>query len=229
MPVPSEINIRHFPEVTHQKVQVAFAAAWERLVDAHSEQAQQFIGEFANRVTPTLALELYFVVVPVPAEMQEAVWTRALSTLDIDCLPAQSVLPTLAGWRLLRLDLVIKLLQYRRSYHQKTHELARMVGARAAEAITATHVQNAYMLAELLRGQMPVERATAEYLRAFYLPLGTAQTVQQRVAAAVAGEHLAAQYSESAGFELDPESQHSDEYPQPADPMTDPSAPGAPA
>ncbi len=50
---------------------------------------------------------------------------------------------------------------------------------------------------------MSVERATAEYLRAFSLPLGTAQTVLQRVKAAVAGEHLAAQYSEDPT--LDPE------------------------
>jgi len=48
-----------------------------------------------------------------------------------------------------------------------------------------------------------VERATAEYLRSFSLPLGAAQTVLQRVKAAVAGEHLAAQYSQDP--ELDPE------------------------
>jgi hypothetical protein len=185
------------------RVQVALALYWETLVDSQTGQAQQFIGEFAHRVSPTLALELYCAVVPVPGEMQEAVWTRTLATLDLDSLSAQTPLPTLSGMRWLRLDLILKLLQYRRNYNEKTHELARMVGARSSEVVTATHVQNAADFAELLRGVMPVERATAEYLRAFSLPLGAAQTVLQRVKAAVAGEHLAAQYSQDP--ELDPE------------------------
>lgn len=203
MPVPSQIPLRNFPPAIRTRVQVALALYWETLVDSQTGQAQQFIGEFAHRVSPTLALELYCAVVPVPGEMQEAVWTRTLATLDLDSLSAQTPLPTLSGMRWLRLDLILKLLQYRRNYNEKTHELARMVGARSSEVVTATHVQNAADFAELLRGVMPVERATAEYLRAFSLPLGAAQTVLQRVKAAVAGEHLAAQYSQDP--ELDPE------------------------
>jgi hypothetical protein len=209
-------------------VRVAFAACWEALVDSHATQAQQFIGEFANRVTPGQALELYFVTVPVPGEMQEAVWTRALATLDLDCLPAQTPLPHLSGWRWLRLDLVLKLIQYHKNYNEETRELARMVGARAAEAVTATHVQNAHGFVELLRGVMPVSRATDEYLRAFYLPLGLAQTVKQKVQAAVAGAHLAAQYREQPSFGLDPDTDEQ-EYAPPPNSVADPSAPGAPA
>ena len=47
-----------------------------------------------------------------------------------------------------------------------------MVGARSSEVVTATHVQNAADFSELLRGVMPVERATAEYLRASRCRLG---------------------------------------------------------
>jgi len=203
MPVPSQIPLRNFPSAIRTRMQVALALYWETLVDSHTGQAQQFIGEFAHRVSATQALELYCAVVPVPGDMQEAVWTRTLATLDLDSLSAQTPLPTLSGMRWLRLDLILKLLQYRRNYNEKTHELARMVGARSSEVVTATHVQNAADFSELLRGVMPVERATAEYLRAFSLPLGAAQTVLQRVKAAVAGEHLAAQYSQDP--ELDPE------------------------
>ena len=90
-------------------IQVALALYWETLVDSHTGQAQQFIGEFAHRVSATQALELYCAVVPVPGEMQEAVWTRTLATLDLDSLSAQTPLPTLSGMRWLRLDLILKL------------------------------------------------------------------------------------------------------------------------
>jgi hypothetical protein len=227
MSVPSQIPLRNFPPALRTRIQVALALYWETLVDSHTGQAQQFIGEFAHRVSPTQALELYCAVVPVPGEMQEAVWTRTLATLDLDSLSAQTPIPTLSGMRWLRLDLILKLLQYRRNYNEKTHELARMVGARSSEVVTATHVQNAADFAELVRGVMPVERATAEYLRAFALPLGAAQTVLQRVKAAVAGEHLAAQYAQDPA--LDPELVETDEGYQHSEDMHRPSTGHAPA
>lgn len=229
MPVPSEISVRHFPPALRTRVRVAHAVFWETLVETHTGQAQQFIGEFANRVSPTQALEIYCSVVPVPGEMVEAVWTRTLSTLDLDCLPTQNQLPTLTGLRWLRLDLVLKLTQYLRNYNEKTHELARMVGARASEVVGATHVKNASDFAELLRGVMSVERATAEYLRAFSLPLGTAETVLQRVKAAVAGEHLAAQYSEDPTLDPELAAPEADEYSDHSEDMHDPSTGTAPA
>jgi hypothetical protein len=190
--------VRQFPRGLRTRVRVAYAVAWEGLVTTHTEQALQFISEFASRVPPLEALELYLTVVPIGAGMHEAVRTRTLASLDLDCLPYRNPPPTLRGWRRLRLDLVIKLLRYRRAYAERTLELARMVGAQAAESITATHVENALQFAHLLAGHLPVERAIGEYLRAFYLPLGTGQVVMQRVKAAVAGSQLAAEYSRPA-------------------------------
>ena len=57
--------------------------------------------------------------------------------------------------------------RYRRRYHERTVELARMAGARAAEAVVATHVENALELAWLLKGVMAVNAATDHYLREF--------------------------------------------------------------
>ena len=182
---------------------MAYAVAWEALVDTHTEQALQFIGEFASRLAPIDALELYFTVAPVSESMHEAIRTRTLSTLELDCLPPRAPLPVLRGWRLLRLDLVLKLMRYRRAYHEKTLDLAKMVGAQAAEKVTNTHVSNAREFAELMASLMPVEKAVSAYLRAFYLPLGAGQVVMQRVKAAVAGSHLAMEYS--AGPAPDPE------------------------
>lgn len=203
MTVPSQMPVRQFPKALRTRVRVAYAVAWESLVNTHTEQAQQFIGEFASRVSPLEALELYFSVAPISESMHEAVRTRTLAGLDLDCLPPRTPLPVLRGWRMLRLDLALKLLRYRREHAEKTLELARMVGAQAAETVTAAHVQNALDFAQLLAGQLRVERAVAEYLRAFYLPLGAAQVVMQRVKAAVAGSHLAAQYADQPA--MDPE------------------------
>ncbi len=198
MTVPSEMSTRQFPRALRPYVRVAYAVAWEALVDSHSVQARQFIGEFASRISPLEALELYFTVVPVSETMQEPVRTRALAALELDDLPPLTPMPVLRGWRVLRVDLVIKLIRYRRAYHERTIELGRMVGARAAEAVTATHVQNAHDFAELLEGCLPVERAVEEYLRAFSMPLAAGQVVLQRVKAAVAGSHLAAEYAQPA-------------------------------
>ncbi len=203
MTVPSEMPIRQFPRPLRGRVRVAYAVAWEALVDTHTEQAVQFIGEFASRLSPLEALELYFKVTPVSESMHEAIRTRTLSTIELDCLPPRAPLPVLRGWRLLRLDLVIKLLKYRRAYQDKTLDLAKMVGAQAAEKITNTHVRNAREFADLMSSLMPVEKAVSAYLRAFYLPLGAGQVVMQRVKAAVAGSHLAMEYS--AGPAPDPE------------------------
>lgn len=182
---------------------MAYAVAWEALVDTHTEQALQFIGEFASRLAPLDALELYFTVAPVSESMHEAIRTSTLSSLELDCLPPRAPLPVLRGWRLLRLDLVLKLMRYRRAYHEKTLDLAKMVGAQAAEKVTNTHVRNAREFADLMVSLMPVEKAVSAYLRAFYLPLGAGQVVMQRVKAAVAGSHLAMEYS--AGPAPDPE------------------------
>ncbi|MEO8636944.1 MAG: hypothetical protein ABI587_16845 [Gemmatimonadales bacterium] len=195
--------IRQFPAAFRTRIRVAYAVAWEALINTHTEQARLFIGEFASRVAPLDGLELYLSVVQVPAPMQEAVRTRTLTALDLDCLPPQTPMPLLRGWRLLRLDLMLKLIRYRRQYAEKTLELAQMVGARAEEAVTATHVYNAQDLAQLLDGQLSVERSVGEYLRAFYLPLATAQAVMQRIKAEVAGSHLAAQYA--SAVEPDPD------------------------
>lgn len=198
MSVPSEMPVRQFPREYRTRVRVAYAVAWETLVETHAQQALQFIGEFSSRVTPLEALELYLTVVPGSVAMHEAVRTRTLATLELDDLPAQAPLPVLRGWRVLRPDLVLKLMRYRRTYAERTLELARMVGARAAEAVTATHIRNANAFAELLGSHCTVGRAVAEYVRAFHLPLGVGQTVMQRVKAAVAGSELALEYSRPA-------------------------------
>jgi hypothetical protein len=202
------MSLRRIPEALHLRVRIAYANAWEALIGTHTSQALQFICEFASRTPVLRALDLYFEVVAVPAGMQESVRTRCLTSLELESLPPLAAPVPLRGWQVLRLDRFVERQQYRRRFEEKTLQLARMVGARAAEAVIATHVENAIGFYELVRGAMPVEQATDHYLREFTLQASTAQMVWQRVQARVAGEELTAQYS-------DPPPPPEDDQPEP--------------
>jgi hypothetical protein len=196
MTVPSQMSLRRIPEALHLQVRIAYATAWEALIATHTSQAQQFLCEFASRVSVLDGMDLYFRVTAVPEAMQEVVRSRTLTSLELESLAPLTPMPILSGWQRLRLDLVLDHQRYRRRFQDKTVELARMVGARAAEAVVATHVENAIGLTRLLKGVMPVGQASEHYLREFSLPSSVAQMVSQRVQARVAGEELTAQYDE---------------------------------
>jgi hypothetical protein len=170
--------------------------AWEGVITTHSNQVLEFILEFSSRIAPLDALDLYFRVVAVPEPMQESVRTRALPELDLDCLSPVNPLPTLSGWQcVFRPDLAIRMIRYRRDYVEQTLQLARMVGARAAEAVTATHVSHAIEFARMLSASVPVDKSVAHYVFVFSLPQAMSQTVLQRVQATLAGQQLAQAYS----------------------------------
>ncbi len=190
------MSLRRIPPSLHLPVRVAYAGTWEALIGTHTSQALQFICEFASRVPVLEGLDLYFQVVAVPEPMQEVVRTRTLTALELDSLPALTPLPPLRGWLLVRVDLLLEHQRYRRRYHEKTIQLAKMVGARASEAVIATHVESAIAFTRLLKGVLPVDQATEHYLREFSLQSSAAQMVWQRVQARVAGEELTATYEE---------------------------------
>lgn len=196
MSAPSQMSLRRIPSCLHLTIRIAYASAWEALIATHTAQAVQFLYEFSARLPVLKALDLYFQVVAVPEPMQEVIRTRTLTALEVESLPPLGTLPILQGWQRLRLDLVLEHRRYRRRFQEKTLQLARMVGARAAEAVISTHVENAIGFCGLLRGVLPVEQATDHYLREFSLSSSAAQMVWQRVQARVAGEELTAQYDE---------------------------------
>jgi len=192
MSVPSQMSLRRIPTCLHLTIRIAYASAWEALIRTHTDQAVQFVQEFAPRVPPLAALELYFRVVAVPDTMQEVVRTRTLTSLESDTLAPLTTIPELRGWQRLRLDLVLEHRRYRRRHQESTLQLARMVGARASEAMVATHVSNAIEFCGLVRGVLTVEQATDHYLREFSLASSAAHMVSQRVQARVVGQELTA-------------------------------------
>ncbi len=215
MSTPSQMSLRRIPEALHLRVRIAYASAWEALIGTHTSQALQFVCEFASRTPVLRALDLYFEVVAVQAGMQESVRTRCLTSLELESLPPLTAPVPLRGWQILRVDRFVERQQYRRRFEEKTVQLARMVGARAAEAVIATHVENVIGFYELLRGVMPVDQVTDHYLREFSLQSAAAQMVWQRVQARVAGEELTAQYSDPLPPPLDTEPAEPDTEPEP--------------
>jgi len=217
MTVPSRMSLRRIPEAMHLPVRVAYAASWEALIDIHTREAHQFVGEFAPRIPALDALDLYFRVTAVPEAMHEVVRSRALTALNLKTLPSPMDMPVLTGWTRLRLDLMLEYRRYRRRHLERTIELARMAGARASEAVVAIHVENALELAWLLRGVMPVNAAADHYVREFGLTAAAAQMVMQRVQARVASDELAAEFEEPPpGLEPEERAETATAFPEPA-------------
>ena len=129
MTVPSQMSLRRIPEALHLQVRIAYATAWEALIATHTSQAQQFLCEFASRVSVLEGMDLYFRVTAVPEAMQEVVRSRTLTSLELESLSSVTPMPVLTGWQRFRLDLVLEHQRYRRRFQDKTIELARMVGA----------------------------------------------------------------------------------------------------
>ena len=167
MTVPSQMSLRRIPDALHLPVRVAYAMSWEALIDTHTRQAVQFVTEFAPRIS-------------------------VLRGLDLKTIPEPAELPLLTGWHRLRLDLQLEHHRYRRRHQERTLELATMAGSRAAEAVVATHVENALELTWLLKGVIPVNAAADHYIREFGLSAGVAQMVLQRVQARLASDELTA-------------------------------------
>lgn len=184
-------SLRQFPDSLRPELQVAYAAARESLVDTHQEQAVRFTRDFSRRMPPLEALDLYFRVVPVPQTMIESVVSRALVRLDFDRLPKVPPQPSFfSSVKIWRLDLTLALMRRRRQQTETTLQLARLAGARAADAVLDSHVLNAARIAEILHHVVWVDDAVSHYIHTFRLPLPTAYMVFQRTRAMMADRNL---------------------------------------
>jgi hypothetical protein len=189
--ITSLASLRQFPDALRPALHVAYAAAREALVSTHQAQAVRFTEEFSRRMPALEALDLYFQVVPVPQAMVESVVSRALVTLDFDHLPQVAAQPSLlSAMKRLRLDTTLSLVRQRRQQGETTLQLARLAGARAADAVLDTHVLNAARIAEILHHVVWVDDAVSHYIHTFHLSLPTAYMVFQRTRAMMADRNL---------------------------------------
>ena len=185
MVVPSLIATRRFPDAVRIDLQVAYARAWEALIQTHEQQAVGFVRRLQGRIGAEEALQRYPREVTVPLHMQETVRVRALLALT----PEERRSPGSASgeaWMNLRPDQLLDALRRRARFVEDTTLAVRLAAAAADEAVAATHVAMALEVARVLAPVLPLDEALMHYIRSFELASVQAQLVFQRAMAEVA-------------------------------------------
>ena len=172
-----------------RRVQVAYARAWESLVETHRAEAANFVEALAPLVTVDEALDAYFREVPVPLGMRDAVRTGAFLRLDFSALDAPGTDRTPSGWALLNPGTFLGVTRRMALATQEARRRSVLATARALEGLAATHKQNALDLAATRTGSS--EEGVRHYIRTMDLPAHQAQMVYQQALAAMADHELA--------------------------------------
>jgi len=170
-------------------VQVAYARAWEALVETHRAEAAAFVEALAPLVSVDEALDAYFREVPVPLGMRDAVRTGAFLRLDFTVLDSSRAEGTPQGWALMHPATLFGLTRRMALATQEARRRALLATARALEGLAATHRQNAVEIASLRPGSP--DEGVRHYIRTMDLPAHQAQMVYQQALAAMAEGELA--------------------------------------
>jgi len=190
MQVPNVIpSLTSDASTADRRVQVAYARAWEALVETHRAEAAIFVEALAPLVTVDEALDAYFREVPVPLGMRDAVRTGAFLRLDFSALDAPGIEGTPSGWALLNPGTFFGMTRRMALATQEARRRSVLATARALEGLAATHKQNAIDLAAVRIGSS--EDGVRHYIKTMDLPAHQAQMVYQQALAAMAEQELA--------------------------------------
>jgi hypothetical protein len=179
-----------------RRVQVAYARAWEAVVETHRMEAASFVEAIAPLVSVDEALDAYFREVPVPLGMRDAVRTGAFLKLDFSTLDAPAPAGTPGGWAFLNPGTLLGVTRRMATATQEARRRMTLATARALEGIAATHKQNALDLAAVRGGSS--EDGVRHYIRTMDLPSHQAQMVYQQALAAMAEVELDAPVEQPA-------------------------------
>ena len=200
MPVPRSYSPRFLNDSVRRKLEVTSAMAWEALVDAHVEQATQFIALVAEYEPVEESLPRYLRELDLRETMAAAIRTRVLTNLEqhVGAEGASAnVFPQHDDndddrWRdLLREPgRMVRGVLRRQKRGEEFERIVLLAVARAEENIIRTHVENAISFVALLGNHVRLDRAVQEYLVAVGVAGSRAQTVFQRTMAKLADVHL---------------------------------------
>lgn len=204
------MRFRRGPEDVRRQVDVAAAAAWEALVEAHTGHALRFIALMATRMDFDEALTRYLDELDVRDPMASAVRSRVLVALD-HALQEEDDRPSLhayddddrgaesrsdrsglnpAALRRFRPDVLMKGIARKVRDTGMVDEWIRLAVARAEEGVIRAHIENAIMFVSVLRGHEDLDEAVDDYLELMRVSGGRAQSVHQRTMARLAEMHL---------------------------------------
>lgn len=198
------MNFRRGPENVRRQVDVAAAAAWEALVEAHAAHALRFVGLMTTRMDFDEALDRYLDELDVRDPMASAVRSRVLIALELalqedadrpapasyEGVPEERNDDRSGGLRRFRPDVLVKGIARKVKEGGEVDEWIRLAVARAEEGVIRAHVDNAVTFVAVLRGHEPLHEAVDDYLEIMRVSGGRAQSVHQRTMAMLAELHL---------------------------------------
>ncbi len=196
---------RRMADPMRRRLEVATAMAWEALVDAHTEQALEFLALVGDRMDMQDALSRYLREMGIIEPMSTSVRTKVLVALEgaeASRLPLQlHEAEAAAGaeeapeedaglWRRFTPGALVSGVRERQRERDETERIIMLATARAEEEVIATHVDNAITFAALLDSTMGLDRAVQEYIQTVGLGGPRAQAIFQRTMARLADVHL---------------------------------------
>lgn len=207
MPI-GPMSFRRGTEAVRRQVDMAAAAAWEALVEAHTSHALRFIALMSTRMDFDEALTRYLDELDVHDPMASAVRSRVLVGLD-QAVQDDPDGPSLRAYRgdsdsgrgerggveagslkRFRPDVLVKRIARKVRDTETVDEWIRLAVARAEEGVIRAHIENAIMFVAVLRDHEPLDEAVDDYLELMRVSGGRAQSVHQRTMAGLAEMHL---------------------------------------
>ncbi|HSK19754.1 MAG TPA: hypothetical protein VK912_11455 [Longimicrobiales bacterium] len=191
-------------DAIRRKLDVTSAMSWEALVDAHVDEAMQFVALAAPYEPIEEALPRYLREMDIQTAMAAAIRTRVLTAVEEEPpvapgdlfddpplqFPGDDLEDEDVGWSLLRNpQRVVRGVIRRQKRSDEYERLTQLALARAEERAIRTHIENAIGFVALL-GDEPFDRAIESYLRSVDVSGGRAQAVFQRTMARLADVHL---------------------------------------
>ena len=190
-------------DATRRKLEVASAMSWEALVDAHVDEAVQFVAVAAPYEPIEESLPRYLREMDIHQSMAAAIRTGVLTAIEEEPPVAPADLFDTGsteddpddeddgdGWTLLRKpQQVVRGVIRRQRRSEEFERLTQLALARAEEHVIRTHIENAIGFVALLEEQR-FDRAIETYLSAVDVSGGRAQAVFQRTMARLADVHL---------------------------------------
>jgi hypothetical protein len=196
------LKFKRTPEPVRRRLEMAAAAAWEAVVDAHANHAAGFVALLGQRLPFDQAVERYLEEMDVRDPMASAIRSRVLTRLealpDVPApapdseagAPAEVAAP--GGLKRFRPDVVAKGIARKVRATEAVEEWIRLAIARAEEGVLQAHIDNAVAFTDIVRGHLGLDEGVEDYIDLMRITGGRAQSVYQRTMARLADIHLPA-------------------------------------
>jgi hypothetical protein len=192
------LKFKRTPEPVRRRLEMATAAAWEDVVEAHADHAARFVTLTAFRLPFDDAVDRYLSEMDLRDPTAAAVRARVLVRLEKNAPPPgpggdssdPPPAPEAGGLKRFRPDIVAKGIARKVRETEAFEEWVRLAIARAEEGVLQAHIDNAVEFTAILGGHLALDEAVEDYIDLMRITGGRAQSVFQRTMARLADIHL---------------------------------------